>query len=366
MKKVVVQLLRAPAGGIRKHVVDILENLDREQYELIFISNFKAADTNLDYLQKDFGILCLDLPIEERPSPKDILLLNQIYTFLKDKNVTVLHGHGAKGGLYARLLKHPLKAKTIYTPHGGSLHRVHGKIKNFIYDIIERLMIPLTDIFLFESEYSKQTFITNIATLGKKALVNHNGVPLSEFKERNLYHPGTTIKIASFGLLRQLKGHDIAIRACKLMKAKNIPFQYDIYGEGENEQQLRMLITSLGLDENVKLKSYSKNVLADMNKYDFVLHPSRFESFGYVPVEAMAVGVPVVLSQEGGLNEVADIKTALINEHNTPEVYCTIFQKVFRGEVDLKWLVTNARAKVENQFSLTAMIRRIQNVYLNL
>ncbi len=366
MKKTIVQILRAPAGGIRKHVVDILENLDRDKFNLIFISNFKESDCNLEYLTSDFNITCFDLPIDEKPSMKDLALLIEIYKVLKKKRVSVLHGHGAKGGLYARLLKMPLKAKSIYTPHGGSLHRVHGKLKNFLYDLIERMMVPLTDVFLFESDYSRKTFAENIVDPKSKSVVNYNGVKLTETKRTSVYHPGTPIKMASFGLLRFLKGHDIAIVACKLLKEKNIPVQYDIFGEGEFLNQLQELITKNNLKDCVRIHPYSNNAITEMIKYDFIIHPSRFESFGYVPVEAMAMGIPVIVSQEGGLKEVVNEETGLVNKENTPEVYCELISGVYNGRYQLEKIISAANVQTESNFSLKSMIERINKIYLTL
>ena len=56
MQKVVVQLLRAPAGGIRKHVLDIIEELSNDKIRQILITNTNHSDVDLNYLSNNKNI----------------------------------------------------------------------------------------------------------------------------------------------------------------------------------------------------------------------------------------------------------------------------------------------------------------------
>ena len=163
-----------------------------------------------------------------------------------------------------------------------------------------------------------------------------------------------------------MKGHDIVINACRILKDKKIPFQYDIYGEGEFYEELKSLIAKLDLKHEITLYNYSGDVENSMMKYDFVVHPSRFESFGYVPVEAMAIGVPVISSQVGGLKEVVTPDTGLINADNSVDQYVAIFEKAFQGQYDLGAIINKARMRVSEKFSLRSMINGLEKIYSQL
>ncbi len=365
MQKVVVQLLRAPAGGIRKHVLDIIDELSNDKIKQIFITNIKESDVDLSYLAKNKNIEIHHLDIRESPGFSDFKNIINIYKILKNKKVSVIHGHGAKGGLYARVLAPCLRAKCVYTPHGGSLHRVHGKIKNIVYDIIEKMMMPVTDVLLFESKYSSEIYKKNISDGGQKVLINYNGVGLPDSFSKSLYKAGEKMNFASFGLLRHLKGHDIFLEACHLLKNKNIPFSYTIYGSGDFEPELLNLIKKYNLQNEVKFFNYSPNVYQEMMKYDFIVHPSRFESFGYVPVEAMAVKVPVIASHEGGLKEVVDSYSGYIAYDNSPESYLKIVESLFQGDPELESKIEHAYNRIQQLFSKKAMISNIEKVYLS-
>lgn len=366
MQRVVVQLLRAPAGGIRKHVLDIVNSLSNDGIKQIFITNMNDSDVDLTYLKNNPCVEVHHVEIFEKPGIHDLKNLIKIFKILKNKKVDILHGHGAKGGLYARLLSKPLSTKCIYTPHGGSLHRVHGRFKNIIYDFAEVVLLPFTDIFLFESNYSADVFSQKIRDPKSKKMINYNGVDMPGIVSNHLYRPGEKIRFVSFGLLRHLKGHDIFIETCSLLKNKAIPFSYTIYGNGEFGSQLFELIKKHELMKEVTILNYSGDVCREMQKYDFVIHPSRFESFGYVPVEAMSVKVPVIVSHEGGLKEVVDESSGYISYDNNPISYLRIVEQIFKGDPNLSSKINNAYNRVQSLFSKTAMIAKIQKIYLDL
>ncbi len=360
MQKVVVQILRAPIGGIRKHVFDILESLSTKDVQQVFITNTSDTDAKLPTYA---NLKIYNIAINDKPELKDLLNLIKAYKILKQYNVTAIHGHGAKGGIYARALSFLLRSKCIYTPHGGSLHRVYGKLKNKIYDLIEFCLVPFTDVYLFESKYSCNEFTKNICDPKGKSIVNYNGVDIPEKKALKIYRAGEILNIASFGLLRELKGHDIAIRACAMLAHGKIPFEYTIYGRGEEKDALLTLIKELGLANSVFIKDYAVNVLDEMLKYDFVIHPSRFESFGYVPAEAMSLGIPVISSAEGGLKEVVDEECGYVAKINEPETYFLILKKLYEGDPDLNRKIDRASSKVATRFSKSTMLKKIAEIY---
>src|SRR5262249_50861338 len=80
----------------------------------------------------------------------------------------VIHGHGAKGGAYARLAKAPPPASKsraairAYTPHGGSLHYDWRSAIGLFYLTAERALISRTDLLLFESAYGRGVFSAKV------------------------------------------------------------------------------------------------------------------------------------------------------------------------------------------------------------
>lgn len=365
-KLTIVQILRSPEGGIRKHVVDILEGLEEDKYKKVFITDFNSADRDLQYLREKFGVHFFSLKISDQPSLADLLNIVKIFSYLKKEERIILHGHGAKGGLYARICSLLLRCPSIYTPHGGSLHRVFGKVKGLVFDTVEKLLIPMTDKFVFESNYSAKEFEKYVGDCSSKSIVNYNGVSFLERGKESQYIKGSKIKLASFGLLRKLKGHDIVIEALGMIKKAKVEFSYTIYGYGEEYSNLIEKINSLDLSENVIIKDFTDNISDEMKLYDVIIHPSRFESFGYVPVEAMSLKVPVITSFEGGLKEVYIAGGSLLAINNKPEGYAVLLQKIYNGEFNLFDMSEKAFKESKDKFSVETMIKNLDGIYRSL
>ena len=77
---------------------------------------------------------------------------------IAESKADVVHGHGAKGGAYARLAFKPARALRAYTPHGGSLLFSSDTLAGRIYLGTERLLMPRGDLYLFESAYQRKHF----------------------------------------------------------------------------------------------------------------------------------------------------------------------------------------------------------------
>lgn len=336
---VVVQIVRTPVGGIRKHVLSIIDKLEQINTPCILVTNVAQSDANFhEYIKSNHkNLSIIDLPIIDRPQLKDLYFVLKLFFQLRKYSILCIHGHGAKGGLYSRFLGLFLQTKSFYTPHGGSLHDMFTPIMGFLYRWIEKLQVPLTTKFIFESQYSLTQFKRKIASDSQKIILNTNGIrpfkytPLS-FEDLKKASP---LIISSFGALRFIKGQDIAIAAMSILKKSGINCEYHIYGVGELLEDYRALANSLNVADVVKFKGEVSNVEGAIRQSHIVIHPSRHESFGYVALEAMSVGRPVVASNIGGLSEVIHNNMTGLLVETDPNEFANAIKKIIN---DSHWL----------------------------
>ncbi len=143
----------------------------------------------------------------------------------------------------------------------------------------------------------------NIAV--KKERVIYSGVDLKNIPIKEKYDYSGAFNVLSIGRFNWIKGYDYALRAIKVLAEKNIDVQYTIIAKGENEEII-YLIDDLGLKNNVTIvpELSHKEVLNKMVNSDLLLLPSVSEGLANVVLEAMAVGLPVLTSNCGGMVEV--------------------------------------------------------------
>lgn len=109
---------------------------------------------------------------------------------------------------------------------------------------------------------------------------------------------------------------DDVIRALPLTDSKVV---FVICGIGPDEEKLKKLVTELHLEERVKFVGQIEHaeLPAILHASDIFIRPSRSEGMGNSFIEAMAVGIPVIATQEGGISDF------LFDEKKNPEKLAT-------------------------------------------
>lgn len=105
-------------------------------------------------------------------------------------------------------------------------------------------------------------------------------------------------KLFTLGRLVYQKGHDIAIEAAAILKAKGITdFKWYILGEGELENELKTLAKERNVSDEIVFSGVRENPYALLDKADIYVQSSRFEGYGIAITEAKIQGIPIVLTR---------------------------------------------------------------------
>ena len=154
----------------------------------------------------------------------------------------------------------------------------------------------------------------------RKPLVISNGVNIELFKpsKHAIKKESNEIVFVYVGRIDSEKGVDIILEACKKL---NFNYKCYIIGLGAWKEKMEKLNKKLGLTKKVKFLGKIEH--KDLSKYyssaDCVLVPSKMEPFGFVTLEALACGVPVIGSDIGGMKDVINDKIGLKVKPNNPE-----------------------------------------------
>lgn len=311
----VLHIVGEPVGGIRKHIHDLLFNLNKDKFCLSYAYSNNKKDSVFSEqigLLRKFLVGEVVLNVRKNPHISDIYNFIFILLYVKKNNVEIIHGHGAKGGLYARLISAVLGVKSVYTPHGGSLHAMHGNFAGFLYRWIERFLARFTDMILFESVYSSLRYSKCIG-VPVPSLVNYNGIDLSlcKYTGKSSFHNVAAtsdlyrFKFGVFGNLRWVKGQDLIIAAfANFLKVTSFNAELHIYGEGDKYSDCFELSKRLGVEDQVFFHGDVNNVISKMFQMDAIVIPSRFESFPYVAIESLCARKPILASNTGGISEI--------------------------------------------------------------
>ena len=211
-----------------------------------------------------------------------------------------MHGHGAKGGAFVRLMPAP-RAIRVYTPHGGSLHYGRHTLRGMVYGGLERILMRRTELFLFESQFARNAYQAMVGPPPAIVRVVPNGITAAEMAP--VEPRPDAADLLSVGEFRHIKGTDVLIEAVAELHKAGRKVTLAMAGDGEEGEKLRELVTRLGLDASVRFLGHTPARQAFVHGRQMVV-PSRADSLPYAVIEAGGAGIPMIASGVGGIPEI--------------------------------------------------------------
>lgn len=379
----ILYILRNAEGGIRTHVEILMKGAIERGHEPLLITDLAQADKSFQKsLEADPELRkrVVSISMRSAPGPWDLTTLWLLFIGLRSTrsedgaSFDVVHGHGAKGGLFARLCRIlgilPKSTRVFYTPHGGSLHAMHGAAMNHLYVWIEKWLAKSTDLVLLESRYTMEQFEKRVGRNSAATLLNRNGIAKLE-PDLTPWPPGfgstESVRIGAYGLLRTIKGFDVLIQAIHLVRTHGFKVLLDISGEGQEREKLVQLVRDLKLEKEVHIHRETSNALQQMRDCHIVIQPSLFESFGLVALEAQALGRAVIASSVGGLVDVIDNGlTGILVPPANPTALAEKIVWMIEHPDDTLLMRTRAAKRARDQFSSEKMIDGALSAYQNI
>ena len=305
----VLHVFRAPLGGLFRHVLDVARGQVARGHEVgIFCDSTTGgtrADEVLDELRPHMALGVTRISMRRPPHPLDLAAVASLTGLYRRLRPDVLHGHGSKGGAFARLVAYPPQdRRTIraYTPHGGSFNYGPGTLAHRAYMAAEGLLGMRTDVFLFESAYVKNRFETFVGQTTKLVRVVHNGIAESEFEP--ITQNADPFDLVYIGEFRVAKGVDTLIDALSIIRREHgVRLTLLAVGSGPSESELKARAQTAGVWDSIAFVP-PQPIRGALSRGRVMVVPSKAESLPYVVLEAAAAAQPLVSTNVGGIGEI--------------------------------------------------------------
>ena len=356
----ILHCLRAPVGGLFRHVLDLAAEEAALGHDAGIIADSSTSDRltaeRFAAIKPQLRLGLHLIAMSRHPGLGDLSAAWATRAIARRVNADILHGHGAKGGAYARLAAAALKStgnatRAFYTPHGGSLHFDPKSLEGRVYLGLEKLLGRATDGLIFESAYSKRIYEERIGLGHIPARVIPNGLGPSDFLD---HQPADgTADFLFVGELRHLKGVDVLLQALAAVNRER-PARAVIVGAGPDAENFKALAQRLGLANRVEFPGALPARTA-FARGRCLLVPSRAESFPYIVLEAAAAGIPLIATGVGGIPEIVrGTDTALIPPDNVAKLASAMMRALDDPEA-AKAKARRLKAEVARQFTIEAM-----------
>ncbi|MFH1565732.1 MAG: glycosyltransferase family 4 protein [bacterium] len=301
-------------GGMEVHILNILEGLNTDFNFFVVCPEGNIVSEYEKYAK------VINLCPKRDIDPIYILKLIRLFKIL---NISVVHTHELKAGvnglIAASFAKIPLRISHQHTPISTwKINSIKKKVNTFIYKIavnkLSSFEIALT------SEIKNQKIAEGIKE--KKLVVIPNGISLDLFNVSNKLKekyrveicekygiPPKSLIIGNVSRLTIEKGHTLLIKAIRAFenesKVNNVRFL--LAGDGELKDELVRMVSSYDLSDKIIFTGFvsEEEKLKILSSLDIFVFPTLAEGFGIVLIEALAVGLPCVVSDLPVLKEVA-------------------------------------------------------------
>ncbi|MFQ7233610.1 MAG: glycosyltransferase [Enterococcus hulanensis] len=375
MKKKVLLISESMGGGLRKHVVQLINCLDKQKYELYFIHGTKTTDAvfleEYEGLKRNATVIPCESFTREIDLKNDLKTLCFIMKKIKEIEPDIVHCHSSKAGAIGRLAakKEGIK-KIFYTPHAYSfLAPEFSDKKKQMFIFIERFLSRYATCLTFcVSEGEKKEALKHKVDVSKKFKVIYNGLPEVDFfesqsiKEELGLSPDTFL-VGNNARMSEQKNPILFFEIAKQLSKLNDNYHFVWAGEGPLYEQVRCFIE----DNNLKNKTHLLGDRSDseylVKGYDLFLITSKYEGFPYAPIEALRAGVPVTGTHVNGISEVIveNINGYSFDPNN---IYRAV--QVIDNLFNDRTLINREKIlnSYEENFSQKEMIQKIETFYL--
>lgn len=202
----------------------------------------------------------------------------------------------------------------------------------------------------------------------KKIRVIHSSIK-DELLNMNsdLYKEGSKLEIISIGRFHWKKGYHYALDTMRILDERNVDFIYTIIAQGKIPEEITFLINEYKLSEKVKIIQGMKHneLITKLQNSHLLILPSVEEGIANVVLEAMAIGVPVLTTDCGGMAEVIEDKVnGYIVAVRNPELLAERIMSFINTENEFKKSLTKrAKDVIAREFGRDKQIREFSDFY---
>lgn len=365
----IVHCFRSPVGGIFRHVRDLAEHHSRAGHQVGIVCDSSTGSEHEDKLfAQIMPYLSLGLerlPIQRSVSLSDLAALKNCYNHIKELRPDILHGHGAKGGVLARVIGSLLRVQRysvarLYSPHGGSLHFRPRTLAGEAVFMAERILERGTEAISFVCDYERSTYEAKVGRPSCDAARIYNGI-----SERDFGAVPTSADGADFvyiGMLRDMKGPDVFIEAfAEVERLLERPLRGNIIGDGPDEQKYRRMLEQKGLTGRITMMP-AMPVREAFARAQIVVIPSRAEAMPYIVLEALAAEKTVIASGVGGIPEVLGHDSAALVEPGNATALASVMATALNTP-DWASRTMPPKESFQSRFSASVMAGQVEDLY---
>lgn len=362
------------------HTLETAARIDRSCYEMDLVSG-----VTVDPLKEVSGFMARkDISCRYLASLRgqihpwlDLIAFIALVGMMRRGKYDIVHTHLFKAGLLGRWAARCAGIKhVVHSPHGHVFYRYSSKQRVGFFALLERWSARITDrLVALTFKSVKEHLKFGVGTSSQWAVIP-SGIDLARFSyvaedglriRRGLGIDQDDLVFVSVARLEPVKGVVYLLEAMAEIASLYPAAKLIVVGDGSERDMLSLKAKDLGIAGNVYFVGTQRDVPAFLSAGDVFLSGSLNEEMGRAVVEAMASGLPSVISRTGGLSEcIEDGKEGFLVEPGNSRSFATAMRKLLSDKNLRKTMSNNARCKADMKFSAKIMVASLEMLYKEL
>ena len=299
-------LSQPDAAGVPRHVIDLSLGIAALGYQVTIAAPVGSAVWR--ELRGHPSISLLPFTHRRAPHPSDALWLFRLLRIVR--GFDVVHAHSSKAGFLGRLACTLTGRRRwcVFTPHGWSFWSATG-VRRRLFVGLERLAAPWGGRIIAVSEFERDAALTSGIGQPRQFVVVRNGVHVERFGAEPAPRPGF---IAMVARLSPPKRADLVVRAAALLRQQGVDAHLQLIGDGPLRGEVEKVVGECDAAAYVELLGDRDDVPKLLAACCCFVLASDYEGCPLSVLEAMAAGLPVVVTRVGGIDEVVTAATGIV------------------------------------------------------
>ncbi|MGI4727136.1 MAG: glycosyltransferase [Janthinobacterium lividum] len=358
--KIVYLITGLRLGGAENQLLFLADNMQQMGYEVLVIAMESGGVLKDNFIAKNINVAELDI------SGANTLIsgYRKFKAVVNNFSPDVVHAHMIHANLFARFFKlFNRRFRLICTAHnireGSSMLMNCYYLTRKIADWSTNVSKEAFDVFVQKKYFDpeKSSYVPNAIDTNLFHPNQHNDQSLRE----RLGLAEDAYVYFTAGRLHEQKNHQMLLQAFKIVHDHLKQAVLVVAGEGPLQKILDKNSMDLGISNHVLFLGRRDDVPALMNSCNCFVLSSKFEGFGLVIGEAMAMQKAVIATDCGGVKEVMGGYGRLINVDDVTGLADAMLQ-TYKMPYPIEYL-NNARKHIENNYAVSIVINKWMQLY---
>ncbi|MFX1678185.1 TIGR03088 family PEP-CTERM/XrtA system glycosyltransferase [Mitsuaria sp. CC2] len=364
-------MYRFDTGGLENGVVNLINHMPADRYRHAIVALTEVTDFR-KRLQRD-DVECFAL---NKPPGQGFWLYPQLYRLFRTLKPAIVHSRNLAAlevQLPAWAARVPVR---IHGEHGRDVGDLDGR--NRAYQRVRRFYKPFVSHYIALSRDLGDYLTGPVGVPPARVSQFVNGVDTTRFQRQQAepipgcpFDPAAHWLIGTVGRMAPVKDQLMLTRAfiALIGQSAGLPdlrarARLVLVGDGPLRAQCQALLDEAGLGDLAWLPGERTDVPAVMRGLHVFALPSLAEGISNTILEAMASGLPVVATEVGGNADLVTREVSgLLVPAADPEAMAAALLRLARDPARAAAMGEAGRARVEEDFSMRAMVGRYQGLY---